>query len=248
MRKWQVLHIAIISNFKTLLKVSFEKCSKLTRVDRPGSPEGVSLGQKCSNMSAQITLHVNICNQYVIYLITQLIWHFLSDRPQLSTRTSMSGHCGWNRSWDGYERYYADVTIVISTLTLKKNASINYVRRPAVSSGPLNCSVSRAIWNCMVLFFPDVLHFFTPGNLVPYGPCSGCGNFYDSVSPGLGLEPALGVTLGWKSAYYAKLDCWLQRVFVKTLWRSTLLFGDRSEHENTVLLSRLSWIIIKWYN
>ena len=66
MRKWQVLHIAIISNFKTLLKVSFEKCSKLTRVDRLESPEGVSSGQKCSNMSAQGTLYVNICNQYVI--------------------------------------------------------------------------------------------------------------------------------------------------------------------------------------
>ena len=53
MRKWQVLHIAIISNFKTLLKVSFEKCSKLTRADRLESPEGVSSGQKCSNLSAQ---------------------------------------------------------------------------------------------------------------------------------------------------------------------------------------------------
>ena len=88
MRKWQVLHIAIISNFKTLLKVSFEKCSKLTRADRLESPEGVSLGQKCSNMSVQRTLHVNMCNQYVIYLINQLNFHFLSNRPQLSIRSS----------------------------------------------------------------------------------------------------------------------------------------------------------------
>ena len=88
MRKWQVLHIAIISNFKTLLKVSFGKCSKLTRADRLESPEGVSLGQKCSNMSVQRTLHVNMCNQYVIYLINQLNFHFLSNRPQLSIRSS----------------------------------------------------------------------------------------------------------------------------------------------------------------
>ena len=165
MRKWQVLHIAIISNFKTLLKVSFEKCSKLTRVDRLESPEGVSLGQKCSNMSAQRTLQVNICNQYVIYLITQLIFFYQIVNNWLPGRVCQ-GTADENRSWDGFERYYADVTIVISTFTLKNNATINYVRRPAVLF-PAYRTV-RCQGRFEIVFFIDLLHFFTPGNLVPY--------------------------------------------------------------------------------
>ena len=61
----------------------------LTRTDRLESPEGVSLGQKCSNLSAERTLHVNTCNQYVINLITQSIVDFQTVR--LSGRWTASG-------------------------------------------------------------------------------------------------------------------------------------------------------------
>ena len=118
----------------------------------------MSSGQKCSNMSTKRTLHENICNQYVINLITQSVVHFRSDRPSIRPPDGITVHRGitsgiesstdWFDSmltWDGY------VIIAISDFGLYRDAPINYVRRPVLEYP--NRSVPSYIFSTRVTLY-----------------------------------------------------------------------------------------------
>ena len=102
-------------------------------------------------MFTERTLHENICNQYVINLITQSVVHFRSDRPSIRPPDGITVHRGISSgiecstdcfdamlTWDAY------VIIAISDFGLYRDAPINYVRRPVLEYP--NCFVPSYIF------------------------------------------------------------------------------------------------------